>query len=154
MSQLVYEPIFFDPRELIPPSIWDLCGIDALNMFDPKILQAADILRDKFGPMICNTWFSPKLIKKYGHFSYRGLRPINSDIGAKKSAHKLGIKKAERYSALDLVPLKVTVSTIRVDFAINAVMWRKFISRFEKRVSWLHIDNKPTIKQQPYGFNP
>ena len=112
-------------------------------MFDPRVLEAADLLRDVFGPMICNTWFSPRLIAKYGRHRFRGLRATNQKIGASRSAHKLGINKASLYSAIDLVPVKLSAVAVRNMIKTDIPFWKQYISRMEVNISWLHFDSRP-----------
>ena len=90
---LIYTPKKFDPRELISPKIYELCGDDALYMYHPLVLEGADQISIEFGGFICNTWWSPRLMAKYGRHRFRGLRAKNQVIGARLSAHKIGIKK-------------------------------------------------------------
>ncbi len=150
MSSLNYKPYYFDPREFISPAIYAVCGDDALNMIDPDVLAGADELRNQFGPMVGNTWWNKKLIKKYGLHRFRGLRPPKCKIGAKKSAHKIGIKKPFIYSALDLWPLKMSATKIRKEILNNTPFWITYFNRMEVNIPWLHIDskNKPTSQDQ------
>lgn len=162
---LIYTPKYFDPRELISPAIHALIGDDGLYLFHPKVLEGADMTRKHFGPMIGNTWFSQKLIAKYGKHSFRGLRSISQGIGAPRSAHKLGYKKTVPnpipgvvgYSAVDLVPLKTTAPEVREAMAKDQKFWSQYFTRMETHVrrkikgklvwvpiSWIHGDNKPT----------
>lgn len=145
---LIYTPKHFSPQELIAPRIYAVCGADALYMYDPKILKAADEFRKIFGPMIANTYHSPKMIKKYGRHRFRGLRPLDCKIGASKSAHKVGIKKLSLYSAIDLIPLNISAQEIRESVKKDQKYWNKYFSRMEelkkgKPISWLHFDSKP-----------
>lgn len=162
---LVYEPKHFAPWELIAPRIYEVCGADALYMYDPDILMFADAMRDIYGPMVCNTYGSKRMIRKYGLHRFRGLRPVDCKIGAKKSAHKVGIfkfgaspKGRPVYSGIDLWPVKANVQEIHADIKKNQIHWGQWISRIEthkpngKPITWLHADSKPHNKPSPIHF--
>lgn len=155
MMDLGYYPTYFKPQELIAPSIYEICGAEALYMYNPEVLEGADELRKEFGPMVCNTWHSEHLIKKYGLHRFRGLRPTNCKIGAKFSAHKLGIKKDGWVSAIDLWPVKVTADEMRKEIRKDVVHWSQYFTRVENNVKWFHGDNKPTKNNHViHFFNP
>jgi len=146
---LIYTPQYFDPEELISPEIFAICGADALYMYDPLILEGADQLRDIFGPMICNTWHSPWLIKRYGKHRFRGLRATKQRIGARKSAHKLGINKKTLYSAIDLAPVNVSPQEMHEAIKSDIKFWSQYFKRIETHkpngqpITWFHGDSKP-----------
>jgi len=154
---LGYKPTYFRPEEIISPAIFEICGPDALYMYDPQILRGMDAIRQVFGPMIANTWHSEKLIAKYGLHRFRGLRAKNQKIGARLSAHKIGIKKYEKfpvlgkvpYSAIDLDPVKVTPQHIHAVIKESPIFWSTFFTRIETHkpngdpITWFHGDNKP-----------
>jgi hypothetical protein len=118
-------------------------------MYDPYVLEFADVLVDTFGPMICNTWHSEKMVAKYGYWSERGMRPFNTTTGAIASCHKLGIVKMTDYSGIDLVPTKISVAEIHKNIEKNQYLWSKRIQRIEKckpdgsPITWIHGDSKP-----------
>lgn len=159
---LQYTPRHFAPQELISPSIYGLCGDDALYMFHPLILEGADVLRDVFGPMIANTWHSKKLSKIYGYHRFRGLRAKDQKLGAKLSPHKIGIKKiilgdtgVVPYSGIDLWPVKISVLEMHTEMKKNEKFWVNYFTRIETHkpngdyITWFHGDNRPDSRGNP-----
>lgn len=154
---LIYTPKRYDPRELISPAIYELCGADALYMYDPAILRGLDKLSEDFGPMIGNTWWSPRLIEKYGFHRFRGLRAKTQKIGASKSSHKIGIKKFDKYlmdgyvpySGADVWPVNISAVEVREHIRKVQGYWIQYFTRMEthKRngqpINWIHVDSKP-----------
>ena len=164
---LIYEPKYFKPQELISPNLWDLVSTDGLYLYHPNILRGADKLREAYGPMIANTWHSPTLMEKFGCHRFRGLREKNCEVGAKYSAHKVGIGKRDTghkgiipYSAIDLWPVDTPVNIILKEIGDNQLIWKKYFTRIEKTtpegrpITWFHGDNKPTNKQGIHFFTP
>lgn len=155
---LIYRPQYFEPRELIAPRIYAVCGADALYMYDPLILEGADQLRKHFGPMICNTYHSKRLIAKHGRHRFRGLRPVDCKIGASKSAHKVGIYKPKRYSAIDLIPQNISVKEMHKHMRKDQKYWSYYFKRVETHkpngqyITWFHGDSKPHHQQSPMKF--
>jgi hypothetical protein len=116
------------------------------QLFDPRILQAADAIRARYGKMVVNTWFWG------GKSQYRGFRPAGCATGAELSQHRFG-------RAIDLVPVSCTAEEIRVDlrnFCKGADMLdhRNHISRVENKVAWLHIDCANTTMDVIVFINP
>lgn len=151
----MYIPRYFTLPEVLPEQFYtenSRYGNSLWRMFDDRILRAADILREMYGPIIINTWFSLELIRKYGKHQFRGWRPFDCKCGAYLSDHKFG-------RALDLVPLKTTAKKIRQDikelpcepFSMEQTRLYFYITCIEDDVSWLHIScrNHDKIK---YGL--
>jgi hypothetical protein len=128
----MYRPTYFALHELVPRAELDRYGERLWNVYDDRILRAADKLRDKFGPMVVNDWF-------YGGTNqYRGFRPAGCDVGAKLSQHRYG-------RALDLIPMRAPAETIRQAIIEDLEMVRDddgtfLVTAMEADVSWLHID--------------
>jgi hypothetical protein len=140
MSDL-YIPKYFTLQEVLPPEIYNpmLPVKDKLwGIFDQRILIAADQVRERYGKMICNTWYT------VGCFRYRGYRPADCDVGAKLSQHKLGC-------ALDLGPVELSPEEIRTDLKKHPI---EGITRIENGVGWLHIDCANIVYDGIYFFNP
>jgi len=158
---LIYKPKRFDPRELISPGIYAICGADALYMYDPLVLEGADQLSIHYGGFIANTWWSKKLTRLYGYHRFRGLRAIMQKIGARLSAHKIGIKKYEKikrpgkvpYSGLDGICPNMSVLQLHHALMSDQKYWSKFFKRIESHkknragiyvpITWFHGDSKP-----------
>jgi len=85
----LYEPRYFEVDELVDEDTYKKYGASALRFLDDRVLQAADICREIFGPLTINTW------KWNGGYTDSGLRAPLSKTGAFFSAHRRG-------SALDL----------------------------------------------------
>ena len=126
-----YIPKHFQPFEVVPREVHK--AFETSNqiykiwwLFDPRILKAADRIRDRYGRMTCNDWFWG------GNNHYRGWRPPGCNVGAKYSQHRFG-------RALDLVPTEVTAEDIRRDIKAGEDFGNA-VTCIEDRVSWLHID--------------
>ena len=137
----MYIPKYFKIYELVPPEVYDSTNDkDKLwFLFDDRILQIADVLREKFGKMVCNTWWWG------GNSKYRGYRPFDCKVGAKYSQHKFG-------RALDLVPLEAPVDKVRQYLIDNYELYRRYVTGIELGVSWLHIDCRNWHDGKPYLF--
>ncbi len=128
----MYRPNHFTLPELVPPLAHAKYGTKLWRVFDDRILRAADILRDVFGPMVVNDWH------RQGNNKYRGWRPPACRIGANLSQHRFG-------RALDLIPLRITAEVVRQTILETPDMVRDdagnyLITAMERDVSWLHID--------------
>lgn len=117
--------------ELLPPSIYkDLESsgklITGWLLFDARILRAADKLRESFGQLTCNDWYSG------GRFSARGLRVPGMPDYRPGSQHSHG-------RALDLVSSAHHADVMRARILARPEQYEG-ITRIESGVSWLHID--------------
>lgn len=79
-----YRPQHFELHELVPPEILELRGEAAWELLEPRLLVAADRVREKFGPCTVNDW------KTGGRFRESGLRDPCTGTGARFSQHKRG----------------------------------------------------------------
>jgi len=130
-----YIPKYFRPYELIPKETYELLKNRpwvVWQLFDPRTLYVGDRIREKYGKMICNTWWWG------GTHQYRGWRPIGCKEGAEYSQHRFG-------RALDLVPMGATVEDIWSD--IEAGDNFNYITCIEKgsaetEITWLHFDTR------------
>lgn len=128
----MYRPTYFPLHELVPPAELDRFGNSLWRVFDDRILRAADLLRQEFGPMVVNDWYHN------GSNSFRGYRPPRCTVGAPISQHRFG-------RALDLIPQRAPAETIRQAILDDPDMVRDeygnyLITAMETGVSWLHID--------------
>jgi len=126
-----YIPKHFQSYEVVPREVHK--AFEAVNqiykiwwLFDPRILKAADRIRERYGRMTCNDWFWG------GKNHYRGWRPPGCNVGAKYSQHRFG-------RALDLIPSEVTAEDIRRDIKAGEDFGNS-VTCVEDDVSWLHID--------------
>lgn len=124
----MYTPKHFSLFEIVPEDIYrDYHGSEILWwLFDDRILMAADLIRDRFGPMTINDWY-------YGGSNhFRGFRPADCGVGATLSQHKFG-------RALDLIPSDVSAHQIRAAI-IEKDVAANLITCVEENIPWLHID--------------
>lgn len=134
MKPLVsYIPRYFRLQELVPRIIYeDYTHRNLIHRlwwkFNPRGLWTIDRLRDKYGPMICNTWHDG------GAHQYRGYRPPDCPVGSSDSDHKVW------GNAFDLVPVNEEVERIRQDILDNP--WVEdfaYITVLELDIPWLHV---------------
>ena len=128
-----YIPKYLTLEELLPQEVFEELARDnqlyrGWWIFDAGILKSADIIREKYGKILCNTWVYG------GNHHYRGYRPPGCRVGNKYSQHRFG-------RGLDLEPLDTPVDVIRDDI-INKGENYLFITAVELDVSWLHIDSR------------
>lgn len=125
---MVYKCKYFDLKELFPPFIYNNTANKEVLwwLMDSRILITIDMLRDKYGPILCNNW-------EQG-LRERGFRDPSTLTGAKYSQHKHG-------RAVDLSFYKTTVDAVRNDILNNPFAEEfKYITCVEIDVTWLHID--------------
>ncbi|MBC2741600.1 MAG: peptidase M15 [Desulfosarcina sp.] len=131
---------WFILQEVLPEiyfnSLYKKYGDRLWQMFDRRMIETVDNLRDIYGKMLANTWVWG------GRHRYRGWRPWECLIGAKLSQHKFG-------RAVDLVPVDAGVNEIRRDILADAHPYQfRFITAIESDVPWLHIDCRNHDKAQ------
>ena len=146
-----YKPKHFSIKELVAPSLlkavpeWKLWLI-----FDPELLQCADLIRQKYGKCTVNA----------DGLTDCGLRDFNSDTGASVSAHKFGRGLDLHISTIESKAAKIKNATDRKKWKISEYeKVRKELMEdsrfdslnFEVNISWLHIDtfNRPNRKVNP-----
>ncbi len=126
---MIYRPKFFILQELVPPSLFDLLGEQAWELFDQNALIALDKLREHFGAIVVNDWH------KGGPYKESGLRETNTKTGAPRSAHKVG-------KAFDCKPKKWTVSDM-YNYVVDNPREFPEIRRVENirfTPTWFHFD--------------
>jgi len=128
----------FDLEELIPKDEFNFLGEEGWLLLDERIVITNQALRDKFGPITINNWH------KGGDRSLSGYRPINCDIGAKRSYHKRG-------QAVDQVYHNESAAYVR-DYIRNNQAEFPYITFMEDypAMSWVHID----VRISPRSINP
>jgi hypothetical protein len=119
---MIYQCRHFKLKELFPPDMLETPEAILWQLLDPRVLMAADALRDEFGPAWCNT----------GDLTQRGWRHSKSATGAKWSQHKYG-------RALDLTFKNANAETVRQSIRQKRGTYR-MITCIERDVSWVHID--------------
>lgn len=133
----MYIPKYFKLQEFFPKEfyneIYPILGNKMWQLMDNRVLQTADTLRSKYGPMIVNDWLWRS--DSYAN-QYRGYRPWNCKIGAGYSQHKFG-------RALDCKFVKVDTKKIIDEIAYSEYgdfIEYKYITTVEIGVTWLHFD--------------
>ena len=135
---------FYD-CEVITKELFD-SGAKVEDYVSADIIAVAQHLRTKFGRIDINTWY-------WGWSSqYRGFRPQDCPIGAKRSAHKSGL-------ALDLIFKDTTPIEVQKYIKANQKEFYDLgLRRIESALitkTWLHIDCKDVGKKDTiYIFNP
>ena len=117
---------YFKIQELVPQSVYDDLGEDAIGQIDKDALTMLHRLRQKFGPITVNDWLFG------GKNHYRGFRPSYCEIGAKYSQHRLG-------KAFDCTFRDVTTEEVR-DFIRNNPLKFDCITGMELGTPHLHFD--------------
>ncbi len=114
------------------------------QMFDPKLLLTADMLRGRYGPCIMNTWHSKKMIESYGRHEWRGYRDCACTIVKISQGMPHGNISQHRFArAGDLVFLNATAEEVRKDIRSNPNRVEfQYIHAIESNVSWLHMDRR------------
>lgn len=138
----LWTPSWFRIEELVPPELFETYKDKQWKlwlMFDNRILKAADLLRDKFGPATINNWLWG------GQYKASGLRAPESEYYSLTSQHAWG-------RALDLKFRDYDAETIR-----QAILRKEvapgLITGIEADVSWNHIDCRiPTGTKEIFIF--
>jgi hypothetical protein len=136
----MYTPKHFVIQEFIPPDVYEKWGAKSIMFVDERVLITADALREALGPMIVNTWHSPKLIKAYGMRTESGLRSMETKTGAQWSQHKFG-------RAADALFARHSAAAVR-KFVITNIKDFPHIGCIEDGVSWFHFDVRNTVSQR------
>ena len=165
MLDLAYKPRYFSPDELVPKSVFDAAQAFAnllfpkdetardtlveyvvFSLFEPKLLESLDWLRDRYGPCRVNNWAVG------GENQFRGLRMEASQHYSPTSMHSL---KPDRLVGAADCSFKVSAEYIRRDIKEREANGEKFpFTRIEDDVSWIHVDVKPTGLKEVYFFKP
>lgn len=136
----MYTPKYFVIQEFVPPDVYKRWGDRSIMFVDERVLITADVLRENLGPMIVNTWHSPKMIKSYGIRTESGFRSADTTTGAAWSQHKFG-------RAADALFSRHTAEEARNYIRANLELF-PHIGCIEDDVSWLHFDVRNTVSQR------
>lgn len=133
-----YRPKHFDLTELVPPGILQKYGEQSWWFFDDRLLRAADLLRESFGPMYVNTWaLSAQVQNAYGVRIASGLRlPWMADEYKFTSQHTHG-------RALDALFRDATAAEVRASIIADRDTFG-MITEIEDKVDWLHFGTRNT----------
>ena len=124
----------FRIEEFVYPEIFNQYGEKAQWFVDKRIVQAAQLLRDKVGRSITiNNWHSG------GHYKESGLRMFDTDTGAKYSQHKFGAAADLKIDDMGGEEMRDVVKKYWLDL-------KGLISTIEDDTdTWLHIDCRWTF---------
>lgn len=131
----------FTLKELVPIDVYNQYGKEAWKLFDEKLIDTIDFIREKLDkPIIINDW------QWGGKNQYRGYRPENCKVGALNSAHKDGM-------AVDMTVKGMTAEDVRTWLKDNHndLPWP---IRCEKDVNWVHVDTRAKFGIKLYFFKP
>ena len=156
----MYKCKYYKIGELVHPNILKEVSEDILwMMFDDRLLKAADIIREAYGPIFVND-------SKLQLFNC-GLRELDTKTGAKYSAHKIGraldlhilsienkgLSKEDKIKVYN----RIRGEILNIDFPNldldRSLEYEEYLGclNFEKDISWLHID---TYNRPSREFNP
>tara|TARA_R110002167_G_C12437001_1_gene630439 strand:- start:150 stop:575 length:426 start_codon:yes stop_codon:yes gene_type:complete len=120
-------------QEFVPRSMYRKWGDNSTWFIDDRIPKLAQFVRDRYKvPIIINNWH----YQKEGVYNFRGYRPANTSVGAKKSQHKFG-------RAFDF-NCKIPLKEIFADILLNKELFMKkglrAVENIERSVTWIHMD--------------
>jgi hypothetical protein len=124
-----FRPKHFALVELVDEAIFRERGDHAWELLRPDALQTLDRLRDVFGPITINDWFTG------GSFRESGLRLPATGTGAKWSMHKYGGAFDCKFK--DTTPAAASAYILSKPEEFPLLMT---LENVEKTVTWLHFD--------------
>lgn len=140
-----YEPKHYGVYELVPRSVYDEFHAQSLLFLDPRIIKAADLVREFFSvPCFINDWYWSN---GDGGWQNRGFRTGFSPVGATYSQHKFG-------RALDIHVSGFVGTKVRKQILDNEPYFEGLITRMETDVPHLHIDCAPVAGEHIVTFAP
>jgi len=132
---------WFDVREFVDSSTWNLLGIKAQWMISPQIVRVCDRLRELTGvPVTVNNWH---FAKKSNVFKSSGFRAVWDKTGGQLSQHRRGT--AADVKVLGMAPIQVH----RLIFAHEAEFKALGLTTLESlgyTRTWSHLDCRPVIE--------
>ncbi|TSA35557.1 MAG: hypothetical protein D4R64_09285 [Porphyromonadaceae bacterium] len=120
----------FSIHEFVPPAIYEHFVDKSIWFIDPKIMQMAQFIRDRFGkPIMINNYLTG------GSYQYSAFRDSACTIGATNSQHRHG--RAIDFRIQGMSPIE-----IRVDIIKNFEQYRvSGLTTIEGGTpTWTHID--------------
>lgn len=126
----MYKCKHFIIQELVPPHVYEERGEKAWELFDDRLLQTIDAIRDHFGvSCTINNW------KWGGDRKWSGLRTVESPYYSPYSQHTFG-------RAADVLVDGLDAERVRQEILKHREEKFPFITAMELDVSWLHIDTR------------
>ena len=133
---MFYKPKYFDLRELVSSRVWTAMGAGCLRIFDPRLLETLDLLRERWGVMYINNWMWG------GHQELRGLRHLRLDYAKLNAQNIYSHFSMHNYGrAIDATFKSVSAEGVRRHIVANQRDYPA-IRGIEDGVSWLHIDTR------------
>ena len=117
---------YFDIRELVPENVFSDRGEKSWQLIDDRLIVTLDAIRDRFGPVVINTWH------KGGGRRECGLRVPGGAYYRPYSQHSFG-------RAADCLFVKSSVEDVR-EYIINNPKEFPYVRGVELDVDWLHVD--------------
>jgi len=134
----------FSVHEFVPPAIYEQYVDKSIWFIDPKIVQMAQFIRDRFAvQIIINNYLSG------GNYQYSGFRDHHCTIGALNSQHRHG-------RAIDFRVKGKTPEEVREDIINNFALYQAAgLTTIEAGTpTWIHVDcrftNQDTLLIVPY----
>jgi hypothetical protein len=124
----------FALAEFVPPAIYEHFVDKSIWFIDPKIVQMAQFIRDRFGkPVTINNYLTG------GNYQYSAFRDSGCTIGATNSQHRHG-------RAIDFRIQGMSPMEIRADIIMNFELYRASgLTTIEGGTpTWIHIDCRNT----------
>ena len=124
----------FSLAEFVPPAIYEHFVDKSIWFIDPKIVQMAQFIRDRFGkPVTINNYLTG------GNYQYSAFRDSACTIGATNSQHRHG-------RAIDFRIQGMSPMEIRADIIKNFDLYRPSgLTTIEGGTpTWIHIDCRNT----------
>lgn len=128
----MYLPKYFDVKELVPSSIYNLRGKKSIELIDDRVLITLDKLREVFGICTVNDW----LFSSTGNYSQSGLRTQEAPEYSPTSQHTFG-------RAMDCKFRHNSAEEVRLIVVENKSLF-PYITFIEADVSWFHFDVRNT----------
>lgn len=141
----MYECKRFAIYELVPKELYEMFGVNSYvlwRLFDENFLMGIDWLADRYSPkhpVKINDWYWG------GSFNESGLRIVDHEYYSPTSMHS-------HCCSGDLKFSNIAAEEIRED--LRQLKYVPLITRVENKVSWLHVDTKPTESKELVFFDP
>jgi len=132
-------------QEYVPPHIFFTRGERAWELIDSRLIETNDALRERFGPMIINTWHSPTLIRAFGLREWSGLRIASYYKTENGTGHDMYRRYDQSLSqhkygrASDSLFRDVTGQEVREYVLANPFEF-PHLTALEDRTTWFHGD--------------
>lgn len=126
---------YFDVREFVDNRTWQLRGIKAAELIDPKIVAVCDLLREHAGPLTVNNWHTK------GKYKSSGFRAVWDNTGGVLSQHRCGRAadvKSKKYKPGQLLSI---IMQHKAEFMAAGLTC---IESLQFTPTWLHLDCRYT----------